>query len=127
MRIIFAIIFALALFMFPLKASAQVAGSCANGAVIINTGLGQLCTDPATMVGTILSWGIGVGGGIVLLVIFYAAFQITTAGGDPKKLQAGQELLTSAISGLIVIIFSITILNLIGISVLGLNPTDFHF
>lgn len=48
-----------------------------------------------------------------------------TASGDPERLKAGQELLTSAIAGLILLIFSIFILKFIGIDILGLGSFGF--
>jgi hypothetical protein len=64
---------------------------------------------------------VGIGGGIAFLLIIYGGFLVMTSTGDPKRLQAGQELLTSAIGGLILLILSMFILNVIGINVLGLD------
>jgi len=50
---------------------------------------------------------------------------IMTASGNPERIKAGQELLTSAISGLILLIFSIFVLKFIGIDILGLNTFGF--
>jgi len=72
----------------------------------------------------ILNWAIGIGGGIALLLIILASFQIMTSSGVPEKAQAGKELLTSAIAGLVLLIFSIFILKVIGVDILkipGLN------
>ena len=68
----------------------------------------------------ILRWGIGIAGGIAFILIIVAAFQIITSQGDPKRLQAGRELLTSAIAGLVLLIFSVLILRLIGVNLLGI-------
>jgi hypothetical protein len=73
----------------------------------------------------ILKWAVGVGGGIAFLLIVYSGFMIMTATGDPKRLQAGQELLTSAVSGLILLILSIFILKFIGVDILGLGAFGF--
>jgi len=54
-------------------------------------------------------------------MIVFAGFQMTTAGGDPKKVQAAKELLVSALSGLVIIVLSVVLLNFIGVSVLGLE------
>ena len=70
--------------------------------------------------GWFLGWAIGVSGGLALLLIVFSGFQIMTASGDPQKLQSGRELLTSAISGLILIIFSIFLLRLIGVQILNI-------
>lgn len=68
----------------------------------------------------VMKWLIGVGGGVAFLMILSAGFQIMTSSGDPKKLSSGQEQLTSAVAGLILIIFSIFMLRLIGVNILGL-------
>ena len=68
----------------------------------------------------ILRWTIGIGGGIALMLIIVASFQIMTSSGNPEKVQAGKELLTSAIAGLIMLIFSVFILKFIGIDILKL-------
>jgi hypothetical protein len=70
--------------------------------------------------GFILKWAVGVGGGIAFLLILYAGFLIMTSTGNPERLKAGQELMGSAISGLILLIFSVFILKFIGIDILGL-------
>jgi len=68
----------------------------------------------------VLRWSFGIGGGIAFLLIIISGFQIITSSGDPKKIQTGRELLTAAISGLILLIFSVFILRLIGVDILGI-------
>jgi hypothetical protein len=75
--------------------------------------------------GEILKWAVGVGAGIAFLMIIYSGFMIMTATGDPKRMQAGKELLTSAVSGLVLIILSIFILNVIGVDILRLCKFGF--
>ncbi len=65
-----------------------------------------------------LKWAIGIAGGIAFLLMVIASFQIMTASGSPEKLQGGREMLTAAISGLILIIFSVFLLKLIGVEIL---------
>jgi hypothetical protein len=43
-----------------------------------------------------------------------------SSSGDPERLKGGQELLTSAIAGLIMLIFSVFILRVIGVDILKL-------
>jgi hypothetical protein len=74
----------------------------------------------------ILRWAVGIGGGIAFLLMLYAGFEIMTAAGNPERLKAGQELLTSAISGLILLIFSVFILKFIGVDILGLCNFGFN-
>lgn len=87
----------------------------------INTAIGCIpINDTNAFIGFILRWAIGIGGGIAFLLIVYAAFMIMTSRGNPERLKAGQELLTSAIAGLIMLIFSIFILRVIGVNILGI-------
>jgi hypothetical protein len=89
----------------------------------IETAIGCIpIEDTNSLLGFILKWAIGIGGGIAFLLILVAGFQIMTSTGDPKRLQAGKELLTSAIAGLILLIFSVFILRIIGVDILGIFP-----
>lgn len=97
-------------------ALAQLNGNC------IDTAIGCIpVSDTNSFMGWILGWAVGVGGGIAFLLIVYASIMIMTSQGMPDRLKAGQELLTSAISGLIMLIFSVFILKFIGIDILGLD------
>lgn len=77
---------------------------------------------PATIDGfvkKVLPFAMGLGGGIAFLLMLFGALQIMTSAGNPEKLNAGKELVTSAIVGLLLIIFSIFLLRLIGTDILG--------
>jgi len=88
----------------------------------VNTAIGCIpINDANALMGFFLKWAIGIGGGIAFILILVAGFQIITSQGDPKSLQAGKELLTSAITGLVLIIFSIFILQVIGVNILGIT------
>lgn len=114
--LIFVFLFSVHYFLFPTPAMAQLE-SCG-----IDTAIGCIpVSDTNQFMGWILGWAVGVGGGIAFLLIVYASFMIMTSQGDPTRLKAGQELLTSAISGLIMLIFSVFILKFIGIDILGLD------
>ena len=76
--------------------------------------------DMSVFLSWILTWAIGLGGGIAFLLIIWAGFMIMTSSGDPERLKAGQELLTSAIMGLIMLIFSLFILEFIGVDILAI-------
>ena len=98
-----------------------------NGGEGIDTALGCIpIGDTNQFLSWFLGWAIGVGGGIAFLLILVAGFQIMTASGTPDRLQAGRELLTSAISGLILLILSIFVLRIIGVDLLGLDKFGFN-
>jgi hypothetical protein len=82
------------------------------------TGFGTSSGD--NFVTTLLKVGSGIAGGIAFLLIIVGGFQIVMSAGNPEKLNEGKELVTSAIVGLLFIIFSIFILKLIGVDILGI-------
>ncbi len=86
----------------------------------VNTALGIIPTDPTQLVNVLLTIAFGVAGGIAFLLIVYGGFRLVFSQGDPKAVQEAREVITSAIIGLLIIVFSVFILNLIGIDVLGL-------
>lgn len=91
------------------------------GAESINTAIGCIpIGDPLELAKFLLSWGIGVGSGIAFLLIVYSGFMIISSGGDPEKLNAGKQLLTAAVFGLLFMIFGVFILRIIGVDLLGL-------
>jgi len=94
---------------------------CATGDEGINTAIGCIpIKNSSEFLSFVLRWSIGIGGGIAFLLIVYAGFLIMTSSGNPDRLKAGQELLISAIMGLILLIFSVFILRVIGVDILKL-------
>jgi hypothetical protein len=90
-----------------------------NGNPGINTAIGCIpITSTTSFLVFILPWALGVGGGTAFVLIIVAGFLFMTSAGDPRKVRAAKELLVSAISGLVMIIFSVYILDLIGIRIL---------
>ncbi|KKQ48618.1 MAG: hypothetical protein US68_C0027G0008 [Candidatus Shapirobacteria bacterium GW2011_GWE1_38_10] len=94
-----------------------IQGDCPAGS--IDTAIGCLpVSDKNAFLSFILRWAIGIAGGVSFILIASSGFMIITAAGDKRKLQGGKELLTAAVSGLFLIIFSVFILDLIGIRIL---------
>lgn len=86
----------------------------------INTAFGCIPTDTSGFITKIISISVGIVGGIAFLLILFGGFQILTSSGNPEKLNAGKELISSAIAGLLLVIFSVFILRFIGVSILGI-------
>lgn len=93
----------------------------------ILTDLGCIPYEAQDFVGGALRWAIGIGSGIAVLVLGYAAFLYVASGGDPKKIQSAKELVVALIGGLLLIVFSVLILNYLGVSLFSLNSVGFRF
>lgn len=90
------------------------AGGC------IQTAIGCINPSPGGLFAKFFSIGIGIAGGIAFLLIVFGGFQIITSAGNPERLNEGKEIVTSAIAGLLMIIFSVFLLKIIGVNILGL-------
>ena len=106
-------------YFLPATAFAQCAqkdgsGGCAT----VNTALGPISTSPGGLVGSIMAILLSLAGGVAILLIIAAGYQLVTSQGNPEKVKAARERLTSAIVGLLFIIFSVALLQIIGISIL---------
>lgn len=113
-------LFLLLFFANTTKVLAQSTPLC-NGDTGINTAIGCVpFNDTNALVGFILGWAIGIGGGLAFLLMIYAGFMVLTSQGNPERLKAGQELLTSALAGIIMLVFSVFILKFIGVDILKL-------
>lgn len=84
----------------------------------IQTALGCFPTQPKAIVEWILKYALMLAGTIGFLLMLYASFQIITSAGDPDKLKAGQQMLTGAIVGILIIVFAIFILRYLGVTIL---------
>lgn len=83
------------------------------------SGIGCVKTNLAEFVQeTVFGMIIGIAGMAALLCIIYCAFQLQLSQNNPEKIKETQELLTSCITGLILILFSIFILRIIGVDLL---------
>ncbi len=68
--------------------------------------------------------GLRLAGLYVFLCIIYSAIQIQFARGNPEKIKSEKERITSCIIGLLVIIFSVFILKIVGVNILGIPFLD---
>lgn len=93
---------------------------CMNNGQGSWTAIGCIQTEPSLFIAKFLNLGIGLAGGIAFLLILFSGFQMMTSTGNPEKLTAAKELMGSAVAGLLMIIFSVFLLRLIGINILGI-------
>lgn len=81
--------------------------------------------EPYKFVFQILTWAVLLGAGFTTMIIGFQGFQIVMNGDDPKKIKASQEAITSAIAGLLMIVFSIMLMNFFGLDILNLKNLGF--
>jgi len=67
-----------------------------------------------------LTFIVGIAGAVALVTMLIATLQIMTAGGNAEQLQKGKELFTSAIVGLLFLIFSVSLLGIIAGNIIRL-------
>jgi len=84
------------------------------------TAVGCIPQDKDGIISTIMEIGLTLSGAVVLVMILIGSFMLSTSQGDPKKTQEAKEMITSAIIGLLFVIFSITILQFIGVSIFNI-------
>lgn len=70
------------------------------------------------MLRSFITIGLGIAGGVVVLMVLAGSFLLSTSQGDPKRVEEGKSLISSAVIGLLFVIFSITILRFIGVNIL---------
>ena len=87
----------------------------------VETAIGLINTSsPSAFIAQLLKILIGIGGGIAFLLMVFGSLKIILSAGNPESVKAGQEMITSAIEGLLFVIFSIFILQFIGVQLFAL-------
>lgn len=85
------------------------------------TAIGCIPTTPQVLIQGILGVTAGIGGGIALLLMVLGAFRMITSAGNPETIKGGREQFVNAVIGLLFVLFSVTILKIIGIDILNLK------
>lgn len=93
--------------------------SCVNGGKIY-TAFGCMGGSAEEFTASILKFAVGIAGGVSFLMLIVGAFLFITSAGDPKALENAKGTISSALTGLIFIIFSVVLLNTIGFQILNL-------
>ncbi len=94
-------------------------GNCGDTA--INTALGCLSVDTKGFTSSLLTFLAGTAGAISLVIMLIATIQIMTGGDNAEQVKKGKELFTGAITGLLFIIFSVTLLRIVAGDIIQLD------
>lgn len=86
----------------------------------IDTALGPVAVNPGDFIKSLFGILLGISGGIAILLIISAGYTLITSQGEATKVQGARETITSAIVGLLFIIFSLVVLEIIGYDLLHL-------
>ena len=95
--------------------------NCMAGGEKTWTAIGCLPNNFDTLIRNyILVIGISIAGGTSFLYFLYGAFLILTSAGNAEMIEEAKQIILSALSGLLLIIFSIFLLRVIGVDILKL-------
>jgi hypothetical protein len=87
----------------------------------IETGLGvSLPTDPGGLINALIGIILSISGGIAIILIMISGYKMMLSQGNPDQIKDAREQLTAAIIGLLFVIFSLVILQIIGYNILKL-------
>lgn len=84
------------------------------------TAIGPIRTSPTNFITNAIQLVLGLGGGILLLFLIINGYRLMASQGDPEKVKEARESIVSAIAGLLLVIFSIALLQLITVDILGI-------
>ncbi len=85
-------------------------GSCVQGSNQVAT----LACIPIVFK-NIVFWLFALAGIAAVFFVMFAGIKFLTSGGDPKQVEGARKTMTYAIIGLVIIILSFAIINLIGV------------
>jgi hypothetical protein len=89
---------------------------CQNG--VCKTALGDLPTDLPGLLTRVFSIALSLAGVVALGLIIASGYRLMISQGNPEQVKGAREQLTAAIIGLLFIIFSLVILQIIGVNIL---------
>lgn len=84
----------------------------------IMTAIGCIPTEPTAFITGTLRVVSLTAGGIAFLLMIFGAIKMISSSGNPEPLKQGQEQFNSAIIGLLIILFSVFLLQILGFSIL---------
>ncbi len=82
------------------------------------TAVGCIKSNPTELIQALIRLGLGAAGGVALLSLLAGGFMLSVSEGDPKRVGQAKEMIVASLSGLLFIIFSVTLLQFIGWSIL---------
>ena len=103
-------------------------GSLGSGTAGCGNGANQVwtldCIFP--LIQKIIGWALTFAGVLALILIIYSGIRFITSGGEQKSAESAKKILTYAIAGLVLVLLSFAIMNLISYitGVACINPSN---
>ena len=91
---------------------------CVTSNDYVWTAFGCINTNPSAFVSWVLENVMKVAGALAFLLMLLGTVKIITSGGNPEAIGEGKEIITSAVTGLLLVIFAAVILRFIGVDIL---------
>ena len=95
-------------------------GSCIGVITFLSRGSGGTPTDPSAFIFESFQVLLSVAGGLALLLVMYSGYRFLVSQGKPEAVQQAREQLIAVIVGLLFLIFSLVILQVIAVDILAL-------
>lgn len=90
------------------------------------TAIGLIPTKLGPFAQKILKIATGLAGGIALILMVIGSIRVLTSAGNQQTLNAGREMIVAALAGLLFLLFSVLILQFIGITIIGIPGLTFQ-
>lgn len=91
-----------------------------TGEFTCQTAIGEINTDPNNFAKSILALVLSLAGMILLALLILNGYKLMTSQGDPEKIKDAREGIIAAIAGVLLIIFSLSILRFITADIIGI-------
>lgn len=89
-----------------------------GGCATVRTGLGDIGTNFSDTVSSLFLILLGFAGAVAVILIIFSGYNMMLSEGNAEKVKSARETLTAAIAGLLFILFSGAILQIIGVDIL---------
>jgi hypothetical protein len=90
------------------------------GGISCRTALGTFTADTQNFTQSVLRLLLGLSGGILLILIIFNGYKLMASQGDPERIKDAREGIIAAIAGILLIIFSLSILQFITVDIIGI-------
>jgi hypothetical protein len=111
----------LVLALLPLLAPLHIADAQLNSAFPCDSSSGLRCSETTLpqIFRTIINWALGIAFGIAVIFLIVGGFKYITSGGNEDSAKAGRNSVIHALIGIVIIILSYVIVNVVANLVQG--------